>query len=165
VKHFVIGIRWKWSAGGENMKRLYRSQKNKMIAGVCGGIAEYFDVDPVLIRLLAVLFFFTGGVTLIAYIVGVIIIPCAPPARIGSEGMVQDLNATSSLNIETGNRARAGSLIIGVIMIGFGIHFLLRNTPFFNTYYWWFWDIGWKFFWPSILILAGLFIIFRSTSK
>ena len=42
----------------ETMKRLYRSRKNKVIAGVCGGVAEYFSVDPTLIRLAAVLIFF-----------------------------------------------------------------------------------------------------------
>jgi phage shock protein C len=66
------------------MKRLYKSQKNKIIAGVCGGIAEYLDVDPVLIRLVAVLFFFTGGATLIAYIVGMIIIPNQPVQGMGN---------------------------------------------------------------------------------
>ena len=60
------------------MKKLYKSRKNKVVDGVCGGIAEYLDVDPVLIRLIAVLFFFTGGATLIAYIVGMIIMPNQP---------------------------------------------------------------------------------------
>ena len=45
----------------ETMKRLYRSRKNKVIAGVCGGVAEYFSVDPTLIRLAAVLIFFMGA--------------------------------------------------------------------------------------------------------
>lgn len=58
-------------------KRLYRSKKQRMIAGVCGGIAEYFDVDPTLIRLLwAVItvfsMFFVG---IILYIIAWIIIP------------------------------------------------------------------------------------------
>ena len=60
------------------MKRLYKSRKNRVISGVCGGIAEYFNVDPVLIRVIAVLFFFTGGASLIAYIVGMLIIPDQP---------------------------------------------------------------------------------------
>jgi phage shock protein C len=57
-----------------------------MISGVCGGIAEYFNVDPTLIRLLFVLFAFAGGPGLIAYIVLAIIVPeeptgqAAPPA-------------------------------------------------------------------------------------
>jgi phage shock protein C len=58
-------------------KRLYRSNKNKMLAGVCGGIAEYFNVDPTLIRLAWVLFACVGGSGLIAYIVCAIVVPRA----------------------------------------------------------------------------------------
>ena len=62
--------------GPGNMKRLYRSKKNRIIAGVCGGIGEYFDIDPVLIRLLWVLFAFAGmGFGIIVYIAAWIIIP------------------------------------------------------------------------------------------
>ncbi|GAF83575.1 unnamed protein product, partial [marine sediment metagenome] len=58
--------------------KLYRSKKDCVIGGVCGGIAEYFDIDPTLVRLLAVLIFFFGGSGLIAYIIGWIIIPQNP---------------------------------------------------------------------------------------
>lgn len=59
-------------------KKLYKSNKNKMIAGVCGGIAEYFNVDPTLVRLGLVLFCAMGGSGLIAYIVMAIIVPQDP---------------------------------------------------------------------------------------
>lgn len=61
-------------------KRLYKSQTNKVIAGVCGGIGEYFDIDPVLIRLLYLLLtVFTGIVPgALGYIIAIVIIPDAP---------------------------------------------------------------------------------------
>ena len=59
-------------------KRLYRSNENKVIAGVCGGIAEYFDMDPTLIRLGWVLFTLLGGSGLLAYILAAVIIPKDP---------------------------------------------------------------------------------------
>jgi phage shock protein PspC (stress-responsive transcriptional regulator) len=59
-------------------KRLTRSTTNKMLAGVCGGLAEYFQVDPTIIRLLWVLFSLCGGSGLLAYIVAAIIIPKGP---------------------------------------------------------------------------------------
>lgn len=59
-----------------NGKKLYRSDENKMLAGVCGGIAEYFGVDPTLIRLAWVVFSLLGGSGLLAYILAAIIIPC-----------------------------------------------------------------------------------------
>ena len=56
-------------------KKLYKSETNKMLAGVCGGIAEYFGVDPTLIRLAWVVFSLLGGSGVLAYILAAIIIP------------------------------------------------------------------------------------------
>jgi phage shock protein C len=59
-------------------KRLYRSRDERMILGVCGGIAEYFDVDPTLIRLIAVLTLFFACTGILIYIIMTIIIPLEP---------------------------------------------------------------------------------------
>ena len=59
-------------------KRLHRSNENKVVAGVCGGIAEYFDMDPTLIRLAWILFCALGGSGILAYIIAAIIIPRRP---------------------------------------------------------------------------------------
>ena len=59
-------------------KRLYKSNKNKSICGVCGGIAEYFDIDPTLVRLAWVLFTCFAGSGLLAYIICAIVIPEDP---------------------------------------------------------------------------------------
>jgi phage shock protein C len=56
-------------------KKLYKSNTNKMISGVCGGIAEYINLDPTIVRLLWVLFCFMGGAGILAYIIAAIIIP------------------------------------------------------------------------------------------
>ena len=56
-------------------KRLYRSSANYMLCGVCGGIAEYFKIDPTLVRLAWVILSCFGGSGIIAYIVAAIIIP------------------------------------------------------------------------------------------
>jgi len=66
--------------GGKSImkKKLYRSEKDSMIAGVCGGIAEYFDVDSTLIRLLTVIFVLLGGAGVVGYIIAWIIIPKNP---------------------------------------------------------------------------------------
>ncbi len=58
-----------------NGKKLYRSESNKMLCGVCGGIAEYFNIDPTIIRLVWVLLSCSFGTGVIAYIVAAIIIP------------------------------------------------------------------------------------------
>ena len=59
-------------------KRVYRSRKEKMLGGVCGGISEYFNVDPVLVRIFSVALLLISGFTLLAYILGWIIIPIEP---------------------------------------------------------------------------------------
>lgn len=59
-------------------KKLYKSNQNKMLDGVCGGIAEYFDIDPTVVRLIWALFSLMGGCGILAYIIAAIIIPRNP---------------------------------------------------------------------------------------
>lgn len=59
-------------------KRLYKSNDNRMIDGVCGGIAEYFDIDPTLVRLGWVMFCALGGSGILAYIIAAVVIPRRP---------------------------------------------------------------------------------------
>lgn len=56
-------------------KRLYKSATDKKICGVCGGVAEYFDIDPTIVRLAWVVFTLLGGSGVLAYIVAAIVIP------------------------------------------------------------------------------------------
>ena len=61
-----------------DIKRLYRSRENRMIGGVCGGVGEYFTIDPTLVRLLFILFALTGGSGLLAYLIMLLVIPEKP---------------------------------------------------------------------------------------
>ncbi|MCD6355929.1 MAG: PspC domain-containing protein [Anaerolineaceae bacterium] len=61
-----------------NMKRLYRSKDDRMISGVCAGLAEYIDIDPTIVRLLFVLGLFAGGATFWAYLIMTLVIPEEP---------------------------------------------------------------------------------------
>ena len=67
-------------------KKLYRSRENAMLAGVCGGIGEYFDIDPTLVRLAWVVLGFCGGVGIWAYIIFAVIIPQRPQYIEGEKG-------------------------------------------------------------------------------
>jgi phage shock protein C len=67
-----------------NGRRLYRSERERMIGGVAGGLAEYFDLDPALVRVAwAVLVVASGGLFLILYIVMWFVVPEAPPGYVG----------------------------------------------------------------------------------
>ena len=72
-------------------KRLMRSSTDKKLAGVCGGLGAYFDVDPMIIRLCWLLAVFLGGTGLLAYVVLWIVLPLAPPENsiATSQGSVQ----------------------------------------------------------------------------
>ncbi len=59
-------------------KRLYRSRSDRQLAGVCGGLADYFGIDPTIVRILFVLLALAGGPGLIFYIILALVIPEAP---------------------------------------------------------------------------------------
>ncbi len=56
-------------------KKLFRSSTNKVIAGVCGGIGEYFDIDPTIVRIVWALFIVIGGMGVLAYLIMWLIMP------------------------------------------------------------------------------------------
>jgi len=68
------------SAGVSPRRRLLRSSTDRRIAGVCGGLADYFDLDATLIRVIWVLLLLCGGTGLLAYIILWIVVPLAPSA-------------------------------------------------------------------------------------
>ena len=61
-------------------KKLYRSQREKMVAGVCGGLGDYLDLDPTLIRIIWVVITLMGGAGLLAYLIMWIVVPLEPEA-------------------------------------------------------------------------------------
>lgn len=150
-------------------KKLYRSVTDKMLGGVCGGLAEYFAIDPVLVRLIFVLAVIFGGSGILAYIILWIIIPQKPyiitPFNTAetkqdsdpsseekkSENTVPNMNFTNIKKPES-NR----SIYAGAFLIFLGGIFLLDNfVPHFN-----FGD-----FWPLVLIGLGFAIILNSRNK
>jgi len=74
-------------------KRLYKSRANKVISGVCGGIAEFFNIDPTLVRLGWIIFSLMGGSGIIAYIIAAVVMPQAPNYPPGDDSWhANDLN-------------------------------------------------------------------------
>lgn len=66
-------MRKKW--GNKMKKRLYKSKNDKKLCGVCAGIAEYFEIDPTIVRLAWVAFVILGGSGILAYIIAALVIP------------------------------------------------------------------------------------------
>lgn len=152
-------------------KRLYRSRSDRMIWGVCGGLAEYFDIDPTIVRLIAILLVFAGGLGILAYIILAIVVPLENSASKEPKDVikenVEEIKQTATNfgeemrstfaqhegeDKETSRTGmRHGGYLIAVILIVIGIIFLLGN---FFTW------LSWKYLWPLILISIGLLIIF-----
>jgi phage shock protein C len=86
---------------GMSAKRLYRSRKNSVVSGVCGGIGDYFDIDPVIVRIITVVLIF-NGVGLLAYIIGALIIPLEP---FNSEYYSQKQNHSQNQNFSQANES------------------------------------------------------------
>jgi len=122
-------------------KKLYRSRRNSMIGGVCGGLGEYLNVDPTIMRLVAVLLVFADGIGLIAYIISWIIIPRNPEIE---------------AEIVTSERSELNRLLPGLALILLGLIFLLNNLiPWFRF----------RYLWPLILIVLGIFILIKAQRK
>ena len=139
---------------------LFRSRTDKVIGGVCGGLAKSMHTDPFLIRLIfAILFIFAGGGILI-YIILWIALPEEPMPFFDSSGPASEQEANQgTVNPEPPAYyppRNNGALIVGFILIGVGLVFLAdRFIP----------TIHFRDFWPVIIVLAGLVLIVTSFSK
>lgn len=139
-------------ANGHINRRLYKSRRNKVIDGVCGGIAEYFDVDPTIVRLLWVLVTLMGGSGFILYIVGMIIMPVNPEHL-----------ATTTNQIQPVSHGTDKKRFFGVMLILAGAFFLLLNIGWFWGFSWW--SFSRSVLLPVLLIMLGVFFIYMQTSK
>ena len=148
------------------MNRLYRSRKNKMVAGVAAGMAEYFEVDITLVRLLWVLSVLLGGSGILAYIIAAIVIPVENdrpdrqdiPVEGAQEAQGEPTDGSQSpgekkvLHEDSEKRRRNA----GLLLIGLGIIFLAGQTV--PQYFL-------RFSWPLLLIALGIYILFRGSGK
>ncbi len=127
-------------------RRLYKSRRDRMIDGVCAGIAEYFDIDPTIMRGIFILLVFFGGTGLFLYIGGMIIMPVNP----------HHLAMIQSGEVQPDNRN--ASKTFGIILIAFGVLFLMHNFGWFAFHH--IWHISWGIVLPVLLILFGMAIIY-----
>jgi phage shock protein PspC (stress-responsive transcriptional regulator) len=128
--------------------RLYRSNTDKVIGGVAGGLGDYLNIDPVIVRILFVLLAIFGGSGLLIYIILWIVIP----AQVYTFG--QDVSGnesvTAELYPEDEQRKTNTGFVAGLVLIAFGLLFLADQLiPYYHL-----WD-----FWPVLLIVAGVLII------
>lgn len=145
----------------ENQKKLQRDKQNKVIGGVCSGMANYFGIDAALIRLLfvvAFLFFSTG---FWIYVILWIVMPAGDITRhqadyvVSSDGTVET-NPENTKSVVKQPTLNKGSLVAGLVLICIGALGLL------NMY---FPEFNWRTAWPILLIALGLFLIIPFNRK
>lgn len=145
------------------MQRLYKSKKSKVLDGVCGGIAEYFKVDAVIIRLIWVLAIIMGAgfFGVIAYLIAMVIIP--RELRESSEVVNEKNQGDKELEeIDSEERKRKFSLLLGLILIGVGGFLLIERFVGINVRFWISNTLG--NFWPVLLIGLGIFLLSKRSS-
>lgn len=136
----------------EMKKSLYRLPKQGKITGVCAGLAEYFDIDVTIVRVIfVVMAFATGGAVILLYIILSIVLP-VPGVTKGTidekvERLGQDL-VDSKVVSRTRNYTGAALIILGAWLL---------LCQFFPQLF----DFRWDYIWPILLMFFGFMIIIR----
>lgn len=135
-------------------KRVYRSRKNKVIGGVAGGLAEYFDIDPVIVRVIFVVTAVAWGISILAYIILWIAIPENP--KFDEEEFLEDLEpdyVKEADEIYSRNKKTNRKVIAGIILIAIGSLILMKK--FLPV-------IQWSYVLPFIIIVIGAYVIYTA---
>jgi phage shock protein C len=133
------------------IKRLYKSRTDRMIDGVCGGIAKYFNVDPTLVRIAWVLLALLGGSGILLYIIAMMVMP-KEPYIIPNVGTADPMTTAGSS--EASPSSKKNSLFWGILLMGVGIALFLNNMGVSWWHPWWWFDKD--MFLSVLLILVGV---------
>ena len=146
-------------------KKIFRSIDDYMIAGVCGGLADYFKIDSSLIRIIFVLLILSGGSGILIYFILWLVVP-------KKEGIEKEINReekikefaedvkdraksmAKEIKIDTKiKKPRKNINILGIILVMVGIVAVWNQiSPI---------TIQWNLFWPGLLILVGILVLFK----
>lgn len=145
-------------------KKLYRDPYNKVIGGVCSGLAEYFDTDITVVRLLFAFAFFIMGVGLVPYIILWIVLPkkyhnpFITPSDPATVNYIVPPVIAGEPFVPAPPRKSNGAMVIGIILILMGTAFLLHEFDYIS-----FWEI--HRFWPVALVAGGIALIVSGQQK
>jgi len=139
--------------------RLERSRANRVISGVCGGIAEYLDIDATFVRVVMVILAFPFGVGILIYFVLLFLMPNPGEATpfVRSAGTDQPADPANPVTPAAPRvvdpmvveRRRNG---IGLLLVAVGVVFLLGNVGAFRF-------VDWRYIWPLVVIALGVYLV------
>lgn len=140
--------------------KLLRDKDHKVIGGVCSGLANYFDIDPTLVRLLFAIAFFVFSSGFWIYLILWVVMPAGSTVRETSiQSDTDDVSETADHLVEktpATSEVSKGGLVLGLILIGCGaVGLIHRYVP----------EINWNTIWPILLIVLGIFLILPYKNK
>lgn len=144
--------------------RLYRSRDDRLLFGVAGGMADYLDLDPSIVRLVWALLVLLGGAGLLLYIVAAFVIPEEPDDLRSGDPPVATAEATSRAQARAARRAErrarrgasSGEIVVGAVLILVGGWFLVRDLlPDFDT----------AVIAPALLVVLGLLLVIAALRR
>ena len=134
------------------MKRLVRIREDSVLAGVCGGFGQYFNLDSALVRILWVFFTIFGGSGILAYLVAVFIIPDETTAK-----DVTPRRLIDGFNDKT--------LLWGVLLVLVGIILFFQHGDLINSIWSYFWNSGINVLLALIIIGVGVYLLYQERQK
>jgi phage shock protein PspC (stress-responsive transcriptional regulator) len=134
------------------MKRIIRSRKDRIISGVCGGFAEYFGLDPSLIRLAWIFFTLFGGSGILAYLLAMIVIPDELSAPYYERN-----NVTPEKNDKT--------ILWGALLIFVGLILFFMHNDLLNMIWRRFWDSSINLFLAIAILGFGVYLLYTKRSE
>ncbi len=155
-------------------KKAFRSKTDCKVAGVCGGLAEYFNLDSTLLRIVMILLAFYGGVGVILYLLAWFLIPPNPEeestdsfnrtekAREKVVSTVRDVGGRLEKTWRNRGRGEKGgqkTLIMGIVVLLVGLLFFLNGVGVFNIQF--SWSRWWGIIWPAGLVGVGAYLIYE----
>jgi phage shock protein C len=155
-------------------QKLYRNRTDRMICGICGGMAQYFGIDSTIVRLFFVLgAIFSGGLFGLAYLVVLLVVPSEPADAASAAAFGEGFGAGSadpsseppgfsafgqpdsqSFGFTSNDMRERRNQWVGWGLLGLGLFFLVCNLHLLNW-------LNFHVTWPAFLILGGVYLLLR----
>ena len=148
------------------MRKLYRSKKDKVLCGVCGGLAEYLKIDSVLIRLATVaLFVINPGVAIILYIAACILMPEATGVPAEAE-----VKAEEEVTVSLKEAGKIALIVVGAVLLAAGVSFIMQPLIGWGVvdllrWLWEYLTISARFIAGAVLAAVGIVLIIAASKK
>ncbi|MFC1581359.1 PspC domain-containing protein [Candidatus Neomarinimicrobiota bacterium] len=128
------------------MKRIERSRSEKVLAGVCGGFAQYLNIDPIIVRILWIFFTLFGGAGVLAYILAIFIIP------------EESLKTTTDHDVE--QKDESSIFIWGIVLILVGLVLFFQHKPIIHLIWNSFWGAGINILFAILIVGLGIYLVY-----